>query len=141
MVVVEFRAHEEVVPYIVADADSQMLHEVIAAGVIDTASTEIAARNDRRNIKAGRSHTDAAHQIESSFLAQFGLKESVEVSQNRAIGFVLPGVRTLASPPRSFDIKTEAALESDHVTAEVDIRASLFGGWLKKQRRVGGGRR
>jgi hypothetical protein len=124
VVVVNFGAHEKVVPHVVADAAAQILHEVITGGVVD-ATGEVAARGGVGHIEAGAGDADAAKEISADFLSQLGLEQRIEVGEDGTIGFVAEVAR-LTRSPGSLHIEAEAPLEADNISADAEIRATFF---------------
>ncbi len=43
VVVVNFGAHEDVTPNVIADTAAEVFHEVVAAGVVDASAADVAA--------------------------------------------------------------------------------------------------
>ena len=138
VVVMNFGAHEKIVPGVIANAAAKILHELVIAGVVDAAA-KVAARRCKRIIEADAGDADTAEQVETSFLAQLRLIEKVEVGQNWAIVNLAGDIRSLASPPGSLDVDSETLLEANDISADAQIRAAPFcdvaGGKL-----LGGGR-
>ena len=117
------------VPDVIADATAEVLHEVIGAFVVG-----LTTDGGSRGVEAGAGSADAAHKIKAQFLTKTRLVEHVEVGQDRAVVYFVEDVDTLSSPPGGFDVKAEAVLEKNRVTAEVEVGAALF----RWQRRVVG---
>src|SRR5437660_536599 len=125
VVIANLGADEDVAPNVVADTAAEIFHEVIVAGVVDAAGD---VARGRRKIETGAGDADAGNKVEAEFLAHTRLEECVEAGQDRAVGFIAVVVR-LPYPEGGFDVQAEAAvLESDDVTADADVRATLFGG-------------
>ncbi len=137
MVVVNLGAEEETVPEVVADAAADVLQEVIAAGVVD-ATAEVAARGGIGHVEAGAGDADSAQRFETELLAQLGLKNAVEVSQDGAVAFIAI-VAGLAGAPGSFHVEAEAAFEADEVTGDAEVGSTLLGQVLKCLRTVADG--
>jgi len=117
VVVMNFGAHEKIVPGVIADTASKILQELVIAGVVDTAA-KVSARRSERIIEADAGDADTAKQVETSFLAQFRLIEKVEVGQNRTIINLAGDVSSLTSPPKSLDVDSETFLEANDISAD-----------------------
>jgi hypothetical protein len=137
VVVLNLGTDKGVVPDVIAETGADVLHEVIAAGVVDAGTSEGATGDDGRDVEAGAGDSDAAEKIETNFFAQPGLEERVEVGQDRAVVYVFAGEGALTGSPGGFNLKAEAALVADYVTADVKVGAAPFR-W-RKERTAGGG--
>lgn len=132
VIVVNFRTHEEVVPHVIANAGAEMLHEVIATGVVNTAAAEIAAGSNLWNIKSSGGNADTAHQIQADFLGDFRLIERVEIGEDGTISFILAGIDSLTCLPGGFNVEPEMMFETGDIAAEANVSAALFRGRLEK---------
>ena len=137
VVVVNLGPHKHVVPDVVADAGTQVLHEVIAAGVVD-ATAEVAALHDRWLVEARGGDADATHQVKAHFLAQLGLIQGVKVGENGTVVYVFAGIHSLAGSPGGFNIEAKTVLETGDIAADVEVSAALFRRLLKENSRVRG---
>lgn len=124
MVVVNFGANKEMVPDVIAETGAKILHEVIAGGVVD-ATRKVAAGSGIRHIETGAGNADAAKKIEADFFAELGLEERIKVGQDGAVGFVAEITR-LTRSPGCLHVEAEASLEANNVSANAEIRATLF---------------
>ena len=129
VIVVNFRAHKKIVPNVVADAATDMLHEVIAAGVVNAAG-KVAAGGCEGHVKAGAGNADAAHQVEANLLIETWLVDSVEVGEDGAVAFITV-IAGLASPPGSLDVEPEAALETHNIAAHAQVGSTLLRQWAE----------
>ena len=143
VVVVDLRADEnigEAVPDIVANAAAKVFHEVIAAGVEGASPSRNAAGRNERAGKTGSGHADAGKDVETKLLADAGLIERVDVSEEGTVGFIdVRVVRPLVSPG-DLRVKAETVLELDEVAADAEVSTTLFRGWLKGDRGIARGR-
>jgi len=124
VVVVNLRADKEMVPDVVAETGTEILHEVVTGGVVDAAG-KVGARSGIGHVEAGAGNADAAKEIEADFLPELGLEECVKVGQDRAVGFVAQITR-LTRSPGGFHVKAQASLEANHISADAEIGATLF---------------
>jgi hypothetical protein len=139
VVVVTLGTHEDVgqvVPKIIAEASAEILHEVIAGGVVDASGD--AAGGKEVEVVAG--NADTGQNIEAKFPGQLGLEEHVDVGQDGAIGFVAV-IACLVIPPGGFYVNAEAVPEGDDVSAEAGVDAAFFDRRLKGYDVAGGGQR
>lgn len=130
-------ADEEMVPDVVSNPGAEVLHEVVAARVIDTSAAEIAAGGNLRNIESCRGYSNSAHEIEAYFLAELGLKQSVKIGENRAVGLVFTGIDALTGSPCSLDVEAEVTPETNNVSTQAEVRAAFLCRGLEEQRSAG----
>ena len=123
-------------PEVITKAAADILHEVVLGGVVD-ATAEVAARSRVGNVETRAGNADAAEEIEAEFFADLGLKECIEVGENRPIGFIAK-IAGLAGAPRGFDIEAETMLEADNVSSDAEIGPTFFGEITDCQRTVAG---
>jgi len=136
MVVVNLGTDKDVVPDRIADAGADVLHEVIAVGVVDAAGDVTRGRK----IEPGGSDANPAQEFEANFLAKAGLEERVDVGEGGAV-FLETVVVSLPYSKGSFEIKAEApVLEADKVSADVEVGATFFRRRLEVYRLAGGRR-
>jgi hypothetical protein len=125
VIVVSLWADEEVgqvVPKAIANADPKVLHEVVAARVVD-APGSVAGAQEAETV-AG--NADAAHEVEAEFFGYPGLEERVDVSKNGAVVLVTI-VAGLVISPGGFRADAETGFpEADIVKADVGIDATGF---------------
>lgn len=122
VVVMDLRTHKDMSPHVVTNSGTHIDEEMVAADKIVAGETVGAIRH----IEAGALPADATHQIQADLLADAGLIQAVEVSENGAKGLsARSAVRALAAFPGSFKVESYALVE-DHVGADGGIKASLF---------------
>src|SRR5580658_2238658 len=113
-------------PNVVAEAASEVFHEVITAAVID-APAEVTAGGYLRDVEARAGDTDAAEEVRADFLCDSRLEDAIEVGQDWAVSRVLEIRRVaLTGPPSSFNAKDDAVLKGDDVAGDVQVKAALF---------------
>jgi len=118
---VNFRPHKQVLPHVVADSTASIDDEVVI-GV--KAGAEIhAIAGSRIAVKASALHSDTTEKVETDFLAEAGLVDSVEVSDDWTIR--LAEIISLAASPGSFKTKSDALLENN-IGANARIKTPLF---------------
>jgi hypothetical protein len=118
---VRFRTYKEAMPHVIADAASDMAHEVVAAGVVSAGkiTTVIVLL-----VKADAFAADSRHQVEAGFLPNFGLVKRVEIVKNRPVRLVAV-IETLRGLPVDLAVKTQAILKH-HAGADTRISSALF---------------
>jgi hypothetical protein len=133
VVVVNLRSHKELAPNPETNTASEVLHKVIAAGVVNAPGTGT-ARIGVGQVEAGGRNADPTHKVEanlpSSDFAHTRLKECVNVGKNRAVGLTVVWVISLPISPGGFKVKAEPAFsETNKVSVDADKCAALLDGW------------
>jgi hypothetical protein len=132
VVVVNFGADKDVrhtMPNVVANAASELFHEVIAADVTRTAksATDAAARAHSRQIEAVAFNAYAGGEVEAEFPGKLGLEETIYVGENRAVGFVTIVGGAFISPS-SFCIQA-VAIPQKHVDTDAGKDSAFLLWW------------
>ena len=126
MVVANLGADEEVwqvVPEAIANAYTQVLHEMIAASVVGAPWN--ATRAQQVETVAG--NADSGLKIETKFLGQFRLKQCIGIRKDRAV-VLIAVIAGLVIAPGRFNVKAEAGFsEADIVKADAGINATGIG--------------
>jgi hypothetical protein len=139
VIVVPLGTHEDVgqaVPKIIAKAAADILHEVIAGGVVNASGAAAGAKE----VEAVAGNADTGKKVEAKFLSQLGLEERVDISKDRAIIGVTV-VASLVIPPGGFYVEAEPMPEGDNVTPEAGVDPTFFDQWLEAYDVTGFGRR
>jgi hypothetical protein len=121
VVVVTFGAHKKVAEEVIADAASDVFHEVVTAGEVDTSGSVAGGQL----VEEIAGDADPSGDIEAELLRQFRLEESVHIGEDGAVVLVAV-VAGLFISPGSLDVEAEAMLEADDVDADVGEKAAFF---------------
>jgi hypothetical protein len=139
VVVVSLGTHKDVgqmVPNVIAEASADVLHEVIAAGVVNASR----GGTGGKDVEAVAGNADAGQKVEANFLGYSGLVEGVDVGKERPVIFVTVIARLL-KPPGSFNVKAETMPEGHYVAAEAEVGSACFGQGLEGHYVAGGSKR
>lgn len=125
-----FRTNEYVgkaVPNVIANSQSEILHEVIAAGVEGASAGRSATGGGIGEIETVAGNADPGKKIEADFLSNLRLKERIDVAQERTVSFATDRVVSLIVPPGGFNVEAEVMFEANIIAACVDVSATSFG--------------
>src|ERR1700688_1551976 len=141
VVVVDLRAREEAAKKVVADAEAEVLHKVVAVGVVDAATCGGAAGRHGRQVEARGGNSDAGHDVQAKLFSNTGLIERVYVGEKGPVGFSVERIAGLLTSPGGFDVNPKATLlEADIVSADAIVGATFFLRLPKVHRVIVGGK-
>src|SRR6266581_5785826 len=127
VIVANLRTHEGMPPDVITDAGTEIDQKVVRTGVACPKIDAIAG--GLVSVEAGALPSNAAHEINTGFLAQARRVDSVEVEQNRAIRNAEATEITLSSFPCGIEAETDL-LVKNHVGTEIHVKAALF--WARE---------